>query len=181
MGKGTQALAYLPQVDLILPTGNVAASTEAFKQLAGLIERMQSDSPSNVIADGTYTAIEAGGNNPYDSSIWTIVVASTAITCTFVSESVNQDLGQGRAALTARRAVDLLRTTSVNHFTMRSFKSLIEFVESVEDRVARSGSGATGDATYTDYPINGSTPFETYTWTVVKLADLYTLTSTATS
>jgi hypothetical protein len=179
MAKGIAALAYLPQVDLVLPTGNAAASVEAFRGLANKIAQFQSESR----ADGTYNAEVAVGNNPFDKSVWNIVISGSGetYTCTFVSEVSSQDLGVGLAALSTRRAVDILKTSTVNNCTMRSFLAVLSFIEQVEDRVAKSGSGATGDATYTAVPVRGSTPFKTYEWTVVKLADLYTLTTTANS
>jgi hypothetical protein len=179
MGKGIAALEYLPQIDLVLEDANVAASTEAFRGLANLIAKLQSEET----ADGTYTGLIARGNNPYDSSTWDIVVSgtSTAYACTLVSEVKSEDLGgKGRAALSTRRAVDLTKATGPV-VSMRSFLALVNFVESVEDKVAQTGSGSEGDATYTAVPLKGNTPFKTYEWTVVKLGDLYTLTSTANS
>lgn len=179
MGKGVAALAYLPQIDLVLPTGNAVASVESFKQLANKIAQMQEEELGN----GTYTAVVCRGNNPYDSSIWTIVISGgNVFTCTFVSEIVNEDLAsKGRAALSARRKVDLLKLTGVEGCTVRSFLALLNFIEGLEDKVAQTGSGAAGDATYTAIPLRGNTPFKTYEWTVIKLADLYTLATTANS
>tara|TARA_R110002167_G_scaffold75359_2_gene210400 strand:- start:408 stop:950 length:543 start_codon:yes stop_codon:yes gene_type:complete len=179
MSKGIAALAYLPQIDLVLPTGNAVASLEAFKGLANEVAKMQSQS----IADGTYGGTVARGNNPYDSSIWSIVVSvsGTVYTCTFTSEVVNQNTGAvGRAALSTRRKVDLLKATGAV-VSMRSFLALLNFVEGLEDKVAETGAGATGDATYTAIALRGNTPFKTYEWTVTKLADLYTCASTANS
>lgn len=177
--KGISALAHLGQIDLILPTGNAAASIEAFRGLANKIGQMQSEE----IADATYTAEIAHGNNPFDNSTWTITVSNSGAdySCVFVSEQISQDLGNGRAALSTRRAVDILKLTSANDVSMRSFLALLNFIELIEDRVAQTGSGATGDDTYTALAIRGNTPFKTYEWTVVKLADLYTCTSTANS
>lgn len=176
---GVAALAHLPQIDLVLPTGNAVASIESFKQLANKIAEMQAEELGN----GTYTAVVCRGNNPYDSSVWTIVIsAATTFTCTFVSEIVNEDVRvKGRAALSARRAIDILKITTVNDCSVRSFLALLNFIEGIEDQVAQTGSGATGDATYTAVPLRGNTPFKTYEWTVTKLADLYTLTTTANS
>ena len=178
MSKGVAALEYLPQIDLVLPTGNAVASVEAFRGLANKIAQLQADE----IGNGTYTAVKCNGNNPYDSSIWTIVISSlTTFTCTFVSEVSNENLGNGRAALSTRRAVDLLKVSTANDCSVRSFLALLNFIEGLEDKVAQTGSGATGDATYTAIPLRGNTPFKTYEWTVTKLADLYTLTTTANS
>lgn len=179
MAKGVAALSYLPQVDLVLPTGNAAASIEAFRGLANVIAKMQADEVGN----GTYTGVVARGNNPYDSSVWDIVIsADTTFTCTFDSEIKSEETGaNGRAALSTRRPVDILKVTTVNDCTMRSFLALLNFIEGIEDKVAQTGSGATGDATYTAVPLRGNTPFKTYEWTVVKLADLYTVATTANS
>ena len=70
---------------------------------------------------------------------------------------------------------------SADRFTVRSLMSVIKFIEKLEDKVASTGVGATGDATYTNVVLNGATPYERFTWTVVKLANLYTVTPTATS
>lgn len=180
MGKGIAALAYLPQIDLVLPTGNAAASTEAFRGLANVIAKMQADG----VGDGVYSGTVARGNNPFDSSTWDITVADTAttFTCVFVSEVSSEDLGaKGRAALSTRRPVDILKAAAQPDVTMRSFLALINFIEGVEDKVAETGSGAAGDGTYTAIALRGNTPFKTYEWTVTKLADLYTVTSTANS
>jgi hypothetical protein len=178
MGKGIAALAYLPQIDLVLPTGNAVASIEAFRGLANVIAKMQADG----VADGTYTGVLARGNNPYDSSIWTIVKATgTTFTCTFVSEVSTSTSADGRAGLSTRRPIDILKVTTANDCTVRSFLALLNFIEGIEDRVAETNSGAAGDATYTAVALRGHTPFKTYTWTVTKLAALYTLTTTATS
>ena len=179
MSKGVAALAYLPQIDLVLPTGNAVASIESFKQLANAIAKMQAEELGN----GTYTGVVARGNNPYDSSVWTIVITNaTTFTCNFVSEVVNEELSAtGRAALSARRKVDLRKVTTVNDCTVRSFLALLNFIEGLEDKVAQTGSGATGDATYMAIPLRGNTPFKTHEWTVSKLADLYAFATTANS
>lgn len=179
MGKGVAALAYLPKIDLVLPTGNAVASIEAFKGLANTIAKFQADE----VADAAYAGTIAKGNNPYDSSIWDITVSSsgTVYTCVFVSEVANVNTDSiGRAALTTRRKIDILKLTG-EAVSVRSFLALLNFIEKVEDKVAQTGSGATGDATYTAVPLRGNTPFKTYEWTVTKLADLYTVESTANS
>lgn len=180
MAKGIAALAYLPQVDLDLPAGNAAASLEAFRGLANKIAQFQSEERG----PGTYNGEVATGNNPFHKSVWNIIVTGGGgvnYTCTFVSEVSSQDLGPGRAALSTRRAVDIHKAASANRCTMRSFLAVLNFIELIEDRVAQTGSGSAGDATYTAVPLRGSTPFKTYEWTVVKLADLYTLTTTENS
>jgi len=180
MGKGVAALTYLPQVDLILENGILSsdASVEAFIGLANAIAKMQADEVPN----GTYDGVIARGNNPFDHSVWDIVIsADTTFTCTFVSEASNQNLGNGRAALSTRRIVKLIKATTADDCSMRSFLALINFIQGIEDKVATTGSGATGDATYTAVALRGNTPFKTYEWTVTKLADLYTLTTTANS
>jgi len=179
MGKGVAALAYLPQIDLVLPTGNAVASVEAFRGLANVIAEMQADG----VANGTYDGVVARGNNPYDSSVWDIVITNeTTFTCDFVSETSSVELGSiGRAALSTRRPIDILKASTVNDCTVRSFLALLNFIEGIEDRVASTGSGATGDATYTALAIRGNTPFKTYEWTVTKLAALYTVATTENS
>mgnify|MGYP003667118958 CR=1 FL=1 len=160
MSKGVAALAYLPAIDLVLPTGNAVASIEAFRGLANLVAKMQAD---------------ARGNNPYDSSVWDIVIADsgTTFTCTFVSEIVIQNTGAvGRAALSTRRKIDLQKATG-NDVDMRGFLALINFIEGLEDKVAQTGTTTTGDGQYIDVSLRGNTPFKSYVWSIDKDDDLY--------
>ena len=179
--KGIAALAHLPKLDFVFPTGNAAASIESFRALEGKLAEMQAI--GTLDTDATYNGVIALHNNPYDSSEWNIVISGsgTTVSCFFVSETINEQSALGRAALTTRRAVDILKNTAAETYSLRSFLALLNFIESIEDRVAESGSGATGDGTYTTISLRGNTPFESYEWTVVKLADLYNCTSTANS
>jgi hypothetical protein len=175
MGKGIKALEYLPAVDLIItPLEAEAASIEAWVGLSKKIAQMQADG----VADAAYTNIPVSGANPYDSSLWDITFATsgTVITVSFVSEINTETSASGRAGLSSRRPVDIDKATGPV-VTMRSFQAVLNFIDKVEDGVASTGSGAAGDGTYTTVPLNGNTPFEQYTWTVVKLGALYTLTS----
>ena len=161
----------MPAIDLVLPTGNAVASIEAFRGLANLVAKMQADE----VADGTYSGSVARGNNPYDSSVWDIVIADsgTTFTCTFVSEIVIQNTGAvGRAALSTRRKIDLQKATG-NDVDMRGFLALINFIEGLEDKVAQTGTTTTGDGQYIDVSLRGNTPFKSYVWSIDKDDDLY--------
>tara|TARA_R110002073_G_scaffold144403_2_gene296499 strand:- start:4203 stop:4751 length:549 start_codon:yes stop_codon:yes gene_type:complete len=173
MSKGVAALAYLPEIDLVLPTGNAVASIEAFRGLANLVAKMQADE----VADGTYEGAVARGNNPYDSSVWDIVISDsgTTFTCTFVSEEVIQNTGAvGRAALSTRRKIDILKLTGVD-IDMRSFLALINFIEKLEDQVAQTGTATTADDDYVGLSLRGNTPFKTYSWSIRKANAVYTV------
>lgn len=102
--------------------------------------------------------------------------------CTFQSEnsSLSGD-SIGRTALSTRRLIDVDLNFSANRFTVRSLLAVVKFIEKLEDKVASTGVGSTGDATYTDVVLNGVTPYERFTWTVTKLDNDYTVTPTASS
>lgn len=173
------ALSSLPKVDIIFPIGNGVAAVESFKICANLVATLQIEASP----DAEY-ALTGLGNSPYDTADWTITIADsgTTFTCVFLGEQVSQQDAVGRAALSTRRPIDILRVSGSSfNFTIRSLLALINWIDLIEDRVAQTGSGATGDDTYTAIPMNGNTPFNTYVWDVTKLADLYTIVSTATS
>ena len=101
----------------------------------------------------------------------------------FVSEIAftNASDPYGRAGLSTRRALDIEIVDNANLFTVRSVLAALNFVQGLEDKVAQVGVGATADGTYTDAVLNGFTPYEQFTWTIVKLGDVYTITPTASS
>lgn len=144
----------------------------------------------------TVTAVATGiGGNAItlaeDTSGTTIVISGALLTggveyqCTFQSEVSNlSDDAKGRPALSTRRLIDIDLNVVANPthvFSVRSVLAVINFIEKLEDKVAETGSGAQGDDTYTNVNLKGATPYETFTWTIVKLANLYTVTPTATS
>lgn len=133
-----------------------------------------------------------GGNAITTTSADATIVMSGALLvggieyqCTFQSEVSNlSDDAKGRPALSTRRLIDLdlnVVADPTHLFSVRSVLSVVKFIEKLEDKVAETGSGAQGDNTYTDIVLNGATPYESFTWTVTKLANLYTVTPTATS
>lgn len=99
----------------------------------------------------------------------------------FGSEVNNVVTTIGRPALATRRIIDLILASSPYPFSVRSGLALVNFIEKLEDKVASTGVGSTGDATYTAITLKGSTPFETFTWTLTKSGNDYTATPTATS
>lgn len=132
------------------------------------------------------------GNDVTIASSDATIVASAAVLSggvdyapVWTSEVSNlSDGAKGRPALSTRRTIDLAldpTTDSSFGFSLRSLLSVIKFIEALEDKVAQTGVGSTGDATYTAVELNGATPYETFVWTVTKLADLYTIVPTATS
>lgn len=178
MSKGIPALSNLPQINLILPTLNEPSSIESFKGLANIISKLQSDNTPN----GTYSNLTSRGNNPYDSSIWDITITSGEYSCVFVSENINEDTNLiGRAALSSRRKLDISKADNFINNSVKSFLALLNFIENLEDTVAQTGNSAEGDGTYTNISLRGNTPFQTHEWTVVKLADSYTLSATLNS
>ena len=88
----------------------------------------------------------------------------------------------GRPALATRRNIDISLAPANNYsFTVRSALAVLNFVLKLEDLVASQNSGAAGDGTYNGVVVKGPTPFETFTWDVVKSGNDYTLTPTANS
>lgn len=181
MAKGNAALTYLPAAEIVVASGSTY-SVEALK--AGLYKVAQMQNEGTV--DGTYTAVPCGMSNPYSTCAWDIVVADADVAgdyqLTFNAES-NSLSGDSinRTALSTRRAIDFGLAANTNEFTVRSVIAVINFIEKLEDKVASTGVGSTGDATYTDVSCKGFTPYETFNWTVTKLGNVYTVVSTATS
>ena len=133
---------------------------------------------------GTFASEKCNSNTPYTNSLWDINTEAAGlqdVLLTFVSETSNQIATIGRPALSTRRLINLVLVASANDFSVRSMLSVVNFIESLEDGVASSGSGASGDATYTDIVLKGTTPFETFKWTITKLANVYTVVATTES
>lgn len=152
------------------------------------VDGVVATSAANVV---TIEAVEPGalGNAiTIVSADGTIVMSGAVLAggvdfqCTFQSEnSTLSGDSIGRAALSTRRLIDVDLNFSANRFTVRSLLAVVKFIEKLEDKVASTGVGSTGDATYTDVVLNGVTPYERFTWTVVKLGNDYTVTPTANS
>ena len=178
--KGQAALAYLPPVEIVAAAGSTY-SIESFKAALNKVAQMQEEET----ADGTYSAEKCLMDNPFSSCTWDIVVAIGNVAgdyqLTFDSESISTVTAIGRPALASRRAVDIAIVATTNEFTVRSAMAAVNFVEMLEDRVAETGTGSTGDGTYTDTVVYGNTPFESFTWTIAKAGNVYTLTPTANS
>jgi hypothetical protein len=102
--------------------------------------------------------------------------------CTFQEEDSFLSADSiGRTALSTRRLIDVDLNISAFEFSVRSLLSVVNFIEKLEDKVASTGTGSTGDGTYTNVVLKGSTPYESFTWTVVKSGNDYTVTPTANS
>lgn len=178
MAKGKAALSYLPEIKIVSPSGDLVG-IESFKAVLNKIARYQEEEA----ADTTDTSVPCLMENPFSSTTWDITISGSGAvyTIAFDAEELNTVTTIGRPALATRRSVDIEIETSAFTFTVRSALAVIGFVEKLEDRVAKSGNGATGDATYTTYTVKGITPFESYDWTVVKSGAVYTITPVAAS
>lgn len=100
----------------------------------------------------------------------------------FDSEEISSIATIGRPALATRRLIDISLKTENNYaVTVRSVLAAVAAVEKFEDKVASTGSGAAGDGTFLNHPVKGNTPFETFTWDIIKSGNDYTLTPTANS
>lgn len=181
MAKGNAALTYLPAVEIVVASGD-EYSVEALKAGLKKVAQMQNQET----ADGTYLAEKCLMSNPYSKCSWDIVVNSGNVAgdyqLTFDTESnYLSDDALNRTALSTRRAIDFGLAANTNEFTVRSVLALINFIEKLEDKVAQTGVGSTGDATYTDIVLKGFTPYETFKWTLTKLGNVYTAVSTTES
>lgn len=178
MGKGIAALTFLPPVEIVVAAGDTY-SVEALQAGLNKVAKMQSEE----VADGTYTATKCLMNSPYSTCAWDIVVAAGNVAgdyqLTFDSESNFENSAIGRAALSTRRPIDFGLAATTNEFTVRSVLAVVNFIQKLEDKVAETGVAATGDGTYTDINLKGTTPYETFQWTVTKLDDVYTVVATA--
>lgn len=169
-----------------------------------LIAAIEADTRIGTVASGvTVTAVAGvitvvaaesgiGGNAITLAETGTTITIGAALLsggvgfqCTFQSEVSNlSDDAKGRPALSTRRLIDIdlnVVGDPTHEFNVRSVLAAVNFIEKLEDKVAETGSGAQGDATYTDAVLKGATPYETFTWTITKLANLYTLTPTVNS
>lgn len=179
MGKGIAALAGLPQVDFVFPAANGACSLEALRAVVRKVAQMIVEET----ADAAYTDIPVHGADPLHESVWDITVADsgTTFTCELVSDSNPNGGAQGRAGISSRRPIDLTKLTSVNNVSPKSMMAILNYIDRLEDLVADSGTGTTGDLTSQTISVRGNTPFETHEWTITKSDDAYTLVPTANS
>lgn len=137
---------------------------------------------STYLEGNDITLVSSGGTLAVSGAVFTGGVDYQAA---FVSEVSNlSDDAKGRLALSTRRLIDIemdITTDASFQYSFRSFLAAIKFIESLEDKVAETGVGSTGDATYTAAVLNGATPYESFTWTITKLGNDYSLVPTATS
>lgn len=153
----------------------------------GTLDDVSATSAVGVVTITQTVAGYAGNATTLVSSDATIVVSGATMTggidyeLTFDSEVSVLGSAIGKAALSTRRLIDVILVPNANLFSVRSALTFVNFIDKLEDKVAETGVGSTGDATYTDIPMNGFTPFETFTWTVTKSGNDYTVTATANS
>ena len=106
---------------------------------------------------GNATTLESsnGSRLAVSGATFTGGIDPIAFPLTFDSETINVITTIGRPALATRRLIDPVLVTNTNLFTVRSLLAAVNFMEKLEDGVASSGSGADGDATYTDISLRG--------------------------
>lgn len=179
MAKGTAALAGLPAIDIVLPAGNASLSLEGLKALAFHLGKMQKAG----LPDKAYNGEIAIGSDPFFKSVWNITVdeSESQYSCVLVSDSNAVSDGIGRAALSTRRLVDVTKLTSSNNATVKSFLAVINYIERLEDLVAKTGTSSSGDMTSETVVCRGNTPFESYEWVITKSGANYTLVTNANS
>ena len=144
---------------------NVVTATQTVKGTSGNATTIASSDATIVASGATFT----GGLDEIDYQL------------TFNSETSDEITTIGRPAISTRRIIDVILVTNTNPFTVQSLLTVVEFIDSLEDGVAETGSGADGDNTYTNMVLKGNSPFKTYTWTIVKSGNDYTVTPTTTS
>lgn len=180
MSKGIAAMSHLAPAEIVFAAA-LPCSVPAIKAGLNKIAKMQQEGT----ADGTYTAEKCLMNQPFATCTWDIVVSDADILgdyrMAFNAETTFEVNSNNRTALSTRRPIDFGLAANTNEFTVRSVLAVVKFIEALEDKVAKTGIGATGDGTYTDVVLNGSTPYETFGWTVTKLDDVYTVVSTSAS
>lgn len=180
MSKGLAALSYLPAVDIQLD----ASGTHTLEAIVACVHA-GAKAQLEGLADGDYNGVPTN-ITPYNQGVCDISVAASGAEFTIAPVTSSNDLpvtgGVGNSAMSARRNVTVALANGGNEtFTFRSLLALLNFVGKLEDRVAETGNGAEGDATYTDIIVKGHSPYETFQWTVVKLGNAYTVTPTANS
>ena len=176
MAKGIPALAYLPSTTMAIAASGGNCSVGALKAALNQVEKFQEEDTPN----GTYSSVVCRTDSPFSSATWNFTIAkasNTAYLMTFVSEVSSQISTIGRPALTTRRLIDPVMAANTNSHTVRSLKAAVNFVEKLEDLVAVSGTGSTGNGTYTNVGVKGDSPFETFNWTIVKAGNDYTFTA----
>jgi hypothetical protein len=133
------------------------------------------------LGNATTLVSSDGATLAVSGAVFTGGVDAVDYQLTFDSEVNNVITTIGRPAIATRRIIDLILASSPYPFSVRSGLAMLNFIEKLEDRVAESGTGSTGDATYTGVSLRGSTPFESFDWTITKLGNDYTVTPTITS
>jgi len=158
----------------------------------GLLADLSAISFAGVVTVSQTITGADGNNTPISTSnITRIIIFSSTFgsgkdpdtyTLTFVSEDNQQVSPISPPGLTVKRPLDIAFTGATNEFTVRSIISVIDWIERyIEVRVSSTGADTSTDGAYPNAIFKGATPYITFTWTVVKVGDVYILTSTATS
>ena len=157
-------------------TAGVRAILNKFKELEVLTaDEIAVLDPSNV-------AQQLGMATPYSELDCSVIIDLDAVSpqaqieVAVVGDTVPVVDSLGRAALSTRRQIKFNFNDTGNAVPVRGIQAALNFVEGLEDLVAANNDGAAGDATYTDIELAGATPYETFTATVVKLGNVYTVT-----
>jgi len=146
--------------------GVVTFTTDVAEEAGNLITLVSSN--------GTRLAVTGAG-------FLTGGVDALAYQMTFNAETSSQITTIGRPALATRRKIDPVLVENGYKFTVRSLLAAINFAQKLEDQVAATGTGSTGDGTYSNVALKGNSPFETFTWTIQKTGNDFVFTPTATS
>tara|TARA_R110000803_G_scaffold78075_4_gene143151 strand:+ start:8391 stop:9602 length:1212 start_codon:yes stop_codon:yes gene_type:complete len=127
-----------------------------------------------------YTAVSGAKANNTEFSI----DGTDTVDAADLVDSITNDTRTG--TLSDLTATNLLGVVTFSSTAVGAVGNATTLVSSNGTRLAVSGATFSGgadaqDGTYTNAIFKGATPNITFTWTVVKLGDVYTLTSTATS
>lgn len=177
--KGIDALSAQTPFNLIL-AGGTAASVEAFKGLFKTISQMIADE----VADAAYTNVPVAAADPLHEAVFDITVANSRrdFTVVLVSDSNPNAGAKGRAGISSRRPIDLVKATDLTNLaTPKAYMALLNYIEKVEDQVAQTGVGTTGDMTSETRVAKSNTPWVTHEFTLTKADAVYTVVATADS
>lgn len=84
-------------------------------------------------------------------------------------------------ALSSGRDVSITVQNNGNQYTVRSILGVVSFIQNLELKVAQTGSEVSTDGTYIDTIVTAVLPFETFQWTIIKLANAYSIIPTVNS
>lgn len=189
--KSISALGIGPPSFINIPVSATPHTIEALRAVINKIAEM-------VEAEAqiqTFTNIECLTRNPFDEILWDIDVTIApdkatnlggTFTLNFVSETTAYATVTtapiGRPGLSQRRPITfVIATQTTDDFTTTSLTALTGYIELIEDLVAESQVGTTGDISSEAVTATGDTPFGQYVWTLTKADGVYTAVPTSSS